>query len=45
MKKNKKIKEVEATLTGKENWGMGSMGGHPMMNNGGEQVNEDKITL
>ena len=31
-------KDVEATLSVKENWGMGSMGGHPMMNNGGEQV-------
>merc|ERR550519_1934051 len=35
--------EVEATLTGKENWGMGSMGGHPMMNNGGEQ--EEPVTV
>ena len=31
-------KDVEATLSVKENWGMGSMGGHPMMNNGGDQV-------
>ena len=26
------------TFSGKENWGMGGMGGHPMMNNGGDQV-------
>ena len=33
------LQEVDATLTpGRDNWGMGSMGGHPMMNNGGEQV-------
>ena len=32
---------MEATLGGKENWGMGSMGGHPMMNNGGDQVSGD----
>ena len=33
------LQEVDATLTpGRDNWGMGSMGGHPMMNNGGEPV-------
>ena len=29
---------MDVTFSGKENWGMGGMGGHPMMNNGGDQV-------
>ena len=32
---------MESTLVGKETWGMGSVGGHPMMNNGGDQVSGD----
>ena len=28
--------DVDVTFSGKENWGMGGMGGHPMMNGGGQ---------
>ena len=27
---------MDVTFSGKENWGMGGMGGHPMMNGGGQ---------
>ena len=40
------LQEVDATLTpGRDNWGMGSMGGHPMMNNGGEPVSGSLLIL
>ena len=40
------FQEVDATLTpGRDNWGMGSMGGHPMMNNGGEPVSGSLLIM
>ena len=40
------LQEADATLTpGRDNWGMGSMGGHPMMNNGGEPVSGSLLIM